>query len=111
MKACALTTIDNPWSPFTQFRDWYNYDESHDYGSCSIVDRLSHTTDDMTLVEEANAPYWKFVSQEEYDNLTTSISAVTKKAPVKAIFNVAGQQVKTLQRGLNIVDGQKVYVK
>ena len=53
MKACALTTIDNPWSPFTQFRDWYNYDESHDYGSCSIVDRLSHTTDDMTLVEEA----------------------------------------------------------
>ena len=65
----------------------------------------------LTLVEEANAPYWKFVSQEEYDNLTTSISAVTKKAPVKAIFNVAGQQVKTLQRGLNIVDGQKVYVK
>lgn len=53
MKACALTTIDNPWNPFTNFRDWYNYDESHDYGSCSIVDRLSHTTDDMTLVEEA----------------------------------------------------------
>ena len=53
MKACALTTIDNPWNPFTNFRDWYNYDEAHDYGSCSIVDRLSHTTDDMTLVEEA----------------------------------------------------------
>ncbi|MCR4835573.1 MAG: hypothetical protein K5899_04200 [Bacteroidaceae bacterium] len=65
----------------------------------------------LTLVEEANAPYWIFVSQEEYDNLTTSISAVTKKAPVKAIFNVAGQQVKVLQKGLNIVDGQKVYVK
>lgn len=54
---------------------------------------------------------WKFLTEEEFDALATSIFAATKKAPVKAIFNVAGQQVKTLQRGLNIVDGQKVYVK
>lgn len=53
MKACALTTIDNPWNPFTNFRDWYNFDESHDYGCCSIVARLAITTEDMTDVEEA----------------------------------------------------------
>ena len=41
----------------------------------------------------------------------TGISSVEKKAPVKAIFNIAGQQVKALQKGLNIVDGKKVYVK
>lgn len=54
---------------------------------------------------------WKFLTEEEFDALATSIFAATKKAPVKAIFNVAGQQVKVLQKGLNIVDGQKVYMK
>ena len=41
----------------------------------------------------------------------TGISSVEKKAPVKAIFNIAGQQMDGLQKGLNIVDGQKVLVK
>ena len=42
---------------------------------------------------------------------TTAISSVTKKAAQNVIFNVAGQQMKSLQKGLNIVDGKKVYVK
>lgn len=65
----------------------------------------------LTLVEEAEAPYWKFLSQEEYEAIATSISSVTEKTSAKGIFNVAGQQVKVLQKGLNIVDGKKVYVK
>ena len=44
--------------------------------------------------------------------LATGISYVEKKAaPAKGIFNAAGQQMKSLQKGLNIVDGQKIYVK
>jgi hypothetical protein len=65
----------------------------------------------LTLVEEAEAPYWKFLSQEEYEAIATSIASVTEKASVKGIYNVAGQQIKALQKGLNIVDGKKVYVK
>ena len=43
---------------------------------------------------------------------TTEIgSFVAEKAAPKAIFNVAGQQIKSLQKGLNIVNGAKVYVK
>ena len=34
-----------------------------------------------------------------------------KKNAVKAIFNLAGQQMNGLQKGLNIVDGKKVFVK
>jgi len=45
------------------------------------------------------------------DDPTTGISSVAKKAPVKAIFNIAGQQIKSLQKGLNIVDGKKILVK
>jgi hypothetical protein len=45
------------------------------------------------------------------DNPATAVSSVEKKAPVKAIFNIAGQQMNGLQKGINIVDGKKVYVK
>ena len=46
-----------------------------------------------------------------YGDTSTAISEVAKKATAKTIFNVAGQQMKSLQKGLNIVDGKKVYVK
>ena len=41
----------------------------------------------------------------------TAISSVSVKTTQKAIFNVAGQQMSGLQKGINIVDGKKVYVK
>ena len=42
----------------------------------------------------------------------TAIDEVNAKpAAAKTIFNAAGQQMKSLQKGLNIVDGKKVYVK
>ena len=41
----------------------------------------------------------------------TGISTVSKKVPAKTIFNAAGQQLKSLQKGLNIVDGKKIMVK
>ena len=42
----------------------------------------------------------------------TAISEVNATpAAAKTIFNAAGQQMKSLQKGLNIVNGKKVYVK
>ena len=49
-----------------------------------------------------------------YEDLPTAITEVGGKTAIannNAIFNIAGQQVKNLQKGLNIVDGQKVYMK
>ena len=54
---------------------------------------------------------WKFLTEEEFDALATRISSVEKQPATQAIFNVAGQQIKALQKGLNIVNGEKVYVK
>jgi hypothetical protein len=45
------------------------------------------------------------------DDPATRISSVAEKKAQKAIFNAAGQQMKGLQKGINIVGGQKVYVK
>ena len=44
-------------------------------------------------------------------NTSTAINEVAKKDTQKVIFNIAGQQMNGLQKGLNIVDGKKVLVK
>lgn len=49
---CALTTFDNPYSPFTQFRKWFLYDVGKGYNSCAYLDRIARTSEEFT--EEEN---------------------------------------------------------
>ena len=53
---CRLTTIDNPFDPFTQFDNWFLFDTEKGYNSCSRLDRITEFTDDMTEkeIEEEN---------------------------------------------------------
>lgn len=46
-----LTTIDNPYSPFDQFKDWYMFDAEKGYNTCAYINRLSKLSDDMTQDE------------------------------------------------------------
>ena len=48
---CRLTTIDNPYDPFTQFDDWFLFDTEKGYNSCSRLDRITIFTDDMSETE------------------------------------------------------------
>ncbi len=48
----------------------------------------------------------------EFDTETTGIDVIYNKVETKTdIYNLQGQRLSTLQRGLNIVNGKKVYVK
>jgi len=51
MARCALTTIDNPYDPFTQFDAWYQYDEGRGYHSCAYLARIAHTSDQLSGAE------------------------------------------------------------
>lgn len=42
-----LTTKDNPYDPFTQFDEWYLYDELNGHHTCGLIDRLSQTSDEL----------------------------------------------------------------
>ena len=48
---CRLTTIDNPFDPFTQFDDWFLFDNEKGYNSCSRLDRIANITEDMSDTE------------------------------------------------------------
>ena len=48
---CRLTTVDNPFDPFTQFDDWFLFDTEKGYNSCSRLDRITKLSDEMSEVE------------------------------------------------------------
>lgn len=51
MAKCALTTIDNPFNPFTEFDSWYQYDTDMGYNSCGYLDRIARTSDQLSETE------------------------------------------------------------
>ena len=48
MSRCMLSTIDNPFNPFEDFKDWLMYDSEKGYYSCGYVGRISRTSDLLT---------------------------------------------------------------
>lgn len=53
-KDVMLTTIDNPYNPFTQFDEWFMFDVEKGYNTCSYLARLSPFSEDSTLKEESD---------------------------------------------------------
>lgn len=50
----ALTTFDNPYNPFTQFRKWFLFDTEKGYNSCAYLARIARTNDEFTEEENEN---------------------------------------------------------
>ena len=47
----TLTTVDNPFNPFKEFDEWFIYDTSKGYNSCSYLARIAKLSDDMSEKE------------------------------------------------------------
>lgn len=52
MKEYMLTTIDNPYDPFDQFDNWFQFDMDMGYNTCAYVDKIARTSDQLS--EEEN---------------------------------------------------------
>ena len=47
-KEFMLSTIDNPFNPFTDYDSWYSYDLEKGYDSCGLLARIAKISDELT---------------------------------------------------------------
>ena len=78
-----LTTVDNPFDPFTRFDEWNEYDISLGYNTADFLDRVAITSNDLSepdqalaiqnaidqIVEENVSGMWRKVSRKDFDAL------------------------------------------
>ena len=55
MDDIMLTTIDNPFDPFTQWDEWKRFDEDMKYYSCCYLARIAKTSDDLSDADNEKA--------------------------------------------------------
>jgi hypothetical protein len=48
----ALTTTDNPFSPFDNFAAWYAFDIAHDYHSAELLARVARSSLDLSDADQ-----------------------------------------------------------
>ena len=78
-----LTTIDNPFDPFTMFDEWMSYDMRMGYNTAAFLDRIAIVSNDLPepdqrlaiqnaideIVTENVSGMWIKVSRNEVDVL------------------------------------------
>jgi len=47
-----LTTIDNPFDPFTEFKPWFAFDVSHGYRTLSLLGRVVATSNELSQLDQ-----------------------------------------------------------
>ena len=52
-KQFALTTIDNPFNPLTQFDSWFQFDIEKGYYTCDYLGRIAKTSNLLTDYENS----------------------------------------------------------
>lgn len=52
MSKLMLTTLDNPFDPFTQFEEWYEFDVQKGYHSCGYLARITNSSDELSEEDE-----------------------------------------------------------
>jgi len=78
-----LTTVDNPFDPFTRFDEWYEYDIAMGYNTSSFLARVAYHSDELSdadqalaiqnaiddIIQENVSGMWRKVSRNEVKNL------------------------------------------
>ena len=55
MVQTMLTTVDNPYDPFTEWDEWYAFDLAHGYHTPSYLARIVVSSDDLSESEQEEA--------------------------------------------------------
>lgn len=78
---CRLTTIDNPYDPFTDFDHWFLFDVERGYDSCSLVGRIARTSDELT-------------DEENFKEIERAIDSIIENVDVQGIYKKVKREVE-----------------
>ena len=88
MNTCMVTTIDNPYNPFTSFKEWYAYDFIHGYKTCEWLAHFARTSTEL--------------SEEDYnDEINQAINDLLELNPLGIHMKVYEKEAETLIRLAN----------
>ena len=55
MVESMLTTIDNPYNPFTEFDEWLSFDIAKGYNTCGYLARIAMSSDELSDTDQSLA--------------------------------------------------------
>lgn len=50
-----LTTVDNPWNPFTHWDEWWSYDTSTGHHTSGLLARIARNSDELSESDQEYA--------------------------------------------------------
>ena len=78
---CRLTTFDNPFDPFDDFRSWLLFDNEMGYNSCGKLDRIAKVSNDMTE-QEKNVEIERAIDEIVLYDFLNIFKKVKRKRPI-----------------------------
>ena len=81
MANVMLTTIDNPYNPFTQFDRWYVFDCQMGYDTCAILARISRNSDELSEADQ------EIAIEEAINEMLSSTCRVNTRRFTRMLLN------------------------
>ena len=78
-----LTTVDNPFDPFTRFDEWYEFDVRLGYHTSAFLDRIAKVSHEISETDQALA------IQDAIDEiLQENVSGMWRKVSRNSVKNL-----------------------
>lgn len=73
-----LTTIDNPYNPFTDFEQWFMFDVEKGYNTCGYLARLTANISDELTEQETTREINRAIDEIIKYDFTNTFKKVSK---------------------------------
>ena len=85
MVESMLTTIDNPYNPFTEFDEWLSFDTAKGYNTCGYLARIAMSSDELSDADQSLAIEQAIdeIVEMNVNGLYIKITEVSSKPRVK----------------------------
>lgn len=82
MTVHMLTTVDNPYDPFTQFDDWYRFDEQSGYHTTGYLARITISSNELSDADQSLA-----IEQAIEEAVEQNINGMYRMVPAPSGWN------------------------